>query len=217
MNADCFVTMGGDGFYSRVDPKDPNTIYANMQNGGMVRFDKRTGERVSAFSRSRRRAIRPLRWNWDAPLIDQPALEYAPLLRRAAASTAATTAAIAGARSVRDLTRKLDRNKLPADGQDLAHRRHPEERLHGALRQHLVHRRIAQAGGPDLRRHRRRPGAGHRGRRQELAQDRQARGRSRGRLRAAHPGLAARRRHGLRGLRESPERRLQTLPDQEHR
>mgnify|MGYP001793945783 CR=1 FL=1 len=46
-NADCFVTMGGDGFYSRVDPKDPNTIYANMQNGGMVRFDKRTAERVS--------------------------------------------------------------------------------------------------------------------------------------------------------------------------
>ena len=39
--------MGGDGFYSRVDPKDPNTIYAAMQNGGMVRFDRRTGERVS--------------------------------------------------------------------------------------------------------------------------------------------------------------------------
>ena len=39
--------MGGDGFYSRVDPKDPNTVYASMQNGGLVRFDKRTGERIS--------------------------------------------------------------------------------------------------------------------------------------------------------------------------
>ena len=70
-NADCFVTNGGDGFYSRVDPTDPNTIYAASQNAGIVRFDKRTGERVS---------IEPqpitgdpaLRWNWDAPFTISP-------------------------------------------------------------------------------------------------------------------------------------------------
>ena len=76
--------MGGDGFYSRVDPKDPNTIYANMQNGGMVRFDRRTGERVS---------IQPQPQKGDpADALElgrsadhQPALQYAPLLRRAEA------------------------------------------------------------------------------------------------------------------------------------
>ncbi len=45
-NADWFVTVGGDGFQSQVDPEDPNTIYAESQYGVLVRFDKRTGERV---------------------------------------------------------------------------------------------------------------------------------------------------------------------------
>ena len=29
-NADWFVTNGGDGFRSQVDPEDPNTIYASL-------------------------------------------------------------------------------------------------------------------------------------------------------------------------------------------
>ena len=45
-NSDWFVTAGGDGFQSRVDPKDHNTIYAESQNGGLVRFDRRTGNAV---------------------------------------------------------------------------------------------------------------------------------------------------------------------------
>ena len=57
-NADCFVTMGGDGFYSRVDPKDPNTIYANMpeRRHGALRQAHRRARRAS--SRSRPRTIR---------------------------------------------------------------------------------------------------------------------------------------------------------------
>ena len=43
-NSDWYVTQGGDGFRSIPDPKDSNTIYAESQNGGLVRFDKRTGE-----------------------------------------------------------------------------------------------------------------------------------------------------------------------------
>src|SRR5205807_149163 len=38
-NADWYVTQGGDGFRSIPDPKDPNTIYSESQNGGLVRFD----------------------------------------------------------------------------------------------------------------------------------------------------------------------------------
>jgi hypothetical protein len=46
LNQDWFVTQGGDGFVSRVDPEDPNTVYAELQHGVIVRFDKRTGERI---------------------------------------------------------------------------------------------------------------------------------------------------------------------------
>ena len=113
-NADCFVTMGGDGFYSRVDPKDPNTIYANMQNGNMVRFDKRTGERVSIQPQPVK-GDPAMRWNWDTPLI---------------ISTHSNTRLYFGAQRLYrsddrgdswrpvspDLTRALDRNKLPLMG-----------------------------------------------------------------------------------------------------
>ena len=34
-NADWYITNGGDGFESQVDPKDPNIIYAQSQYGGM--------------------------------------------------------------------------------------------------------------------------------------------------------------------------------------
>ncbi|NPA68377.1 MAG: glycosyl hydrolase [Chlorobi bacterium] len=59
------VTQGGDGFFSASDPENPNIIYAESQYGGMVRYDKQSGERVY---------IQPLppegeayRWNWNAP------------------------------------------------------------------------------------------------------------------------------------------------------
>src|SRR5258708_23928721 len=43
-NADWFVTLGGDGFHCRVDPKDANTVYATLQYGVLSRFDRRTGQ-----------------------------------------------------------------------------------------------------------------------------------------------------------------------------
>ena len=43
-NNDWLFTNGGDGFESQVDWKDPNIIYALSQNGGLVRFDKKSGE-----------------------------------------------------------------------------------------------------------------------------------------------------------------------------
>jgi len=111
MNSDCFVTMGGDGFYSRVDPKDPNTIYANMQNGGMVRFDRRTGERVSIQPQPAK-GDPAMRWNWDAPVMISPFSNTrlyfgAQRLYRSDDSWRAISP---------DLTRNLDRNKLPIMG-----------------------------------------------------------------------------------------------------
>ena len=46
MNSDWHVIVGGDGFQCRVDPQDPDTVYAEFQYAGLVRFDWRTGTRV---------------------------------------------------------------------------------------------------------------------------------------------------------------------------
>jgi photosystem II stability/assembly factor-like uncharacterized protein len=71
VNSDWFVTQGGDGFRSQVDPEDPNTIYAELQNGTLARFDKRTGERLGIQPQVGR-GEEPLRWNWDSPFIISP-------------------------------------------------------------------------------------------------------------------------------------------------
>src|SRR5262245_14348619 len=60
-NADWFVTQGGDGFRSQVDPEDPNTIYAELQGGTLARFDKRTGERIGIHQQVGRGEAR-VRW-----------------------------------------------------------------------------------------------------------------------------------------------------------
>jgi len=41
--SDWIIVGGGDGFQSRVDPEDPNIIYATSQQGGITRMDLRTG------------------------------------------------------------------------------------------------------------------------------------------------------------------------------
>ena len=45
-NADWYVTTGGDGFKTVVDPIDPNIVYSESQYGGLVRYDKRSGEAI---------------------------------------------------------------------------------------------------------------------------------------------------------------------------
>jgi photosystem II stability/assembly factor-like uncharacterized protein len=70
-NGDWFVTLGGDGFRSQVDPEDPNIIYTEYQLGSISRFDRRTGERMSIQPQTGR-GEEPLRWNWDSPFIISP-------------------------------------------------------------------------------------------------------------------------------------------------
>ncbi len=113
-NADCFVTNGGDGFYSRVDPKDPNTVYAASQNAGIVRFDRRTGERVSIEPQPGKNDP-ALRWNWDAPFMISPhsntRLYIGSQKLYRSDDRGDTWRAVSP-----DLTRALDRNKLPLMG-----------------------------------------------------------------------------------------------------
>src|SRR5580698_7441238 len=113
-NADCFVTNGGDGFYSRVDPKDPNTIYAASQNAGIVRFDKRTGERVQIQPKPAK-GDPALRWNWDAPFMIS-AHSSNRLYIGAQKLYRSDDRGDSWVAVSPDLTRELDRNKLPLMG-----------------------------------------------------------------------------------------------------
>jgi photosystem II stability/assembly factor-like uncharacterized protein len=71
VNSDWFVTSTGDGFYSVVDPEDPNTIYSEAQYGAINRMDRRTGEQLYIQPQPGKGEA-PLRWNWDSPILVSP-------------------------------------------------------------------------------------------------------------------------------------------------
>jgi photosystem II stability/assembly factor-like uncharacterized protein len=112
--SDWIQTGGGDGFQARIDPSNLNIFYTMSQNGDISRYDKKTGSRVG---------IRPpaevdgknTRWHWDTPFIISP---HSP-----------SRLYFAGNRLFRsenrgdswlpvspDLTRELDREKVPLMG-----------------------------------------------------------------------------------------------------
>jgi hypothetical protein len=66
-NSEWFITNGGDGFESQIDPENPNIVYAQSQYGGLVRFDKKSGETVGIKPKARK-GENAYRYNWDAPL-----------------------------------------------------------------------------------------------------------------------------------------------------
>ncbi len=113
-NSDWFITVGGDGFKTQVDPTDPNIVYSQWQYGGLIRYDRRTGEQID---------IKPisglgengLRWNWDAPLIisahNSARLYFAANKVYRSNDRGNSWEAISP-----DLSRGIDRNKLPVMG-----------------------------------------------------------------------------------------------------
>jgi photosystem II stability/assembly factor-like uncharacterized protein len=65
------VTVFGDGFWPRVDPKNPDIVYSEWQYGNAVRYDKKSGEKISIKPQPRKGEL-TYRWNWNAPLIISP-------------------------------------------------------------------------------------------------------------------------------------------------
>jgi hypothetical protein len=113
-NEDWFVVHGGDGFHCKVDPRDPNIVYAEAQYGDLTRYDRRTGEEVGIRPQPAP-GEPPLRWNWDSPLVLSP---HAPtrlyftanrIYRSDDRGDSWTT--ISG-----DLTRQIDRDRLTVMG-----------------------------------------------------------------------------------------------------
>jgi photosystem II stability/assembly factor-like uncharacterized protein len=113
-NDQWFVTTGGDGFVTRVDPKDPNIVYSESQHGGLVRYDRRTGEQIDIQPQAGKDDP-PLRWNWDSPLIISPhsntRLYFAAQRLFRSDDRGQSWTPISG-----DLTRQIDRNALKVMG-----------------------------------------------------------------------------------------------------
>ena len=70
-NGEWMVTGGGDGFVSRIDPKDANIVYNESQHGNLQRVDLRTGESQNIVPQPEP-GEPALRWYWDSPLIISP-------------------------------------------------------------------------------------------------------------------------------------------------
>ena len=70
-NSDWFITSGGDGFGSVVDPVDPNIVYAQSQFGNLARFNLKTGD-VMGIQPSEEPGTPGPRWGWDSPLFISP-------------------------------------------------------------------------------------------------------------------------------------------------
>src|SRR5579862_2527387 len=114
VNSDWYVTTGGDGFRSQVDPVDANTVYSESQYGVLVRYDKPTGQEL-VLQPVEGKGEPPLRWNWDSPIVISPhshtRLYFAANKLFRSDDRGDTWKAISG-----DLTRQIDRNKLPVMG-----------------------------------------------------------------------------------------------------
>ncbi|MBI3716746.1 MAG: glycosyl hydrolase [Betaproteobacteria bacterium] len=114
VNSDWFVTTGGDGFFSAVDPLEPDIVYSESQYGVLVRFDRKTGEQVS-IQPQEKPGEAPSHWNWDAPLMISPhankRVYFASQRLYRSDDRGDNWTAISP-----DLTRQIDRNKLKMMG-----------------------------------------------------------------------------------------------------
>jgi photosystem II stability/assembly factor-like uncharacterized protein len=114
VNNDWFITNGGDGFESQVDPQNPNIVYAQSQNGGLVRYDRVSGE-ITGIQPKPREGENGYRWNWDSPL----AISQHKNTRLYFCSNKVIRTDDRGDSwevISPDLTRQIDRNTLPVMG-----------------------------------------------------------------------------------------------------
>jgi photosystem II stability/assembly factor-like uncharacterized protein len=71
-NEDWFTVQGGDGFYNRIDPSDPNIVYAESQDGSLSRRDLRTSESKSIRPQEPSDTAPRYRFQWNSPLMISP-------------------------------------------------------------------------------------------------------------------------------------------------
>jgi photosystem II stability/assembly factor-like uncharacterized protein len=112
-NSDWFTVGGGDGFYAQIDPTDPNTVYAESQDGNLLRRNLKTHES---------RSIRPpanegerLRFQWNSPIVvsayDNKTIYYGGNYLFKSTDRGDSWTRLGG-----DLTNNQDRDTLPIMG-----------------------------------------------------------------------------------------------------
>ena len=113
-NSDWFITVGGDGYQTRIDPDNPDILYSMWQYGGLVRYDRASGERVDIQPQPEPDAA-PLKWHWDSPLMISPhagqRLYFAANRLFRSDDRGDSWRAVSG-----DLTRQIDRNQMEIMG-----------------------------------------------------------------------------------------------------
>ncbi len=115
LNSDWYITVGGDGYETQVDPTNPNIIYAQWQYGGLIRYDRQSGERIGIKPQPGKGEA-AFRWNWDSPLLisahDPKTLFFCANKVFKTEDRGNSWKAISP-----DLTRQIDRNKLKVMGE----------------------------------------------------------------------------------------------------
>ena len=116
-NRDAYNIGGGDGFHADVDPRDPNTIYIDSQEGRSSRVNLATLERqvIAPAPVEKPKPGERERWSWDTPIVlssFDPSVVYtgSNVLFRSA-DGGATWKAISP-----DLTANVDRDTLKMMG-----------------------------------------------------------------------------------------------------
>jgi photosystem II stability/assembly factor-like uncharacterized protein len=113
-NSDWYVTQGGDGFQTRIDPTNPNIVYSMSQYAGIVRYDKMSGEKVDIQPQPNS-GEPPYKWNWDAPLLIS-AYDNKTLYLAANKLFKSTDYGSSWQEISPDLSRQMDRNKMEVMG-----------------------------------------------------------------------------------------------------
>lgn len=115
LNSDWYITNGGDGFESAIDPENPNIAYAQAQYGWLVRYDRASGEKTP-IQPMPGKGEKAYRWNWDSPLLISPH-DNKTLYFCANKVFKSTNRGDDWTTVSPDLSRQMDRNKLPVMGQ----------------------------------------------------------------------------------------------------
>ncbi|WP_047244858.1 WD40/YVTN/BNR-like repeat-containing protein [Maribacter thermophilus] len=70
-NRDWYVPLGADGYDNAFDPKDPNIVYMEIQEGNLQRYDRRSEESMDIQPQPGSGDMAE-RWNWDSPILISP-------------------------------------------------------------------------------------------------------------------------------------------------
>lgn len=114
-NSAWFMVGGGDGFYVKPDPSDPDTIYTESQDGNIQRRDLRNNEALNIRPVPPNDSNPPYRFNWNSPLLissrDHNTIYYGGNFLFKSTDRGNSWTKLGG-----DLTTGVDRNTLPVLG-----------------------------------------------------------------------------------------------------